>query len=228
MDYELDSGRGTARIQMDEGESITARRGVLAAKKPSITVETGTSGGITSAVKRQALGGDHGLTNTFQADSEGWLLLSPALPGELQSLNLHEESIYVVSESFIAAGEGLSVGADIQEKDKKKLVFGDDMFTVLEVSGTGTAIIGGYGGLLRDTIDDTEEIALGHIAAYDPSLDVEMFSPGGLKTSLLGGEDRFARLSGDGEVWIQSRSPESLQNWVESVYEDDGLSDLLG
>ncbi len=53
-----------------------------------------------------------------------------------------------------------------------------------------------------------------HLVAFDNSLQVQTRSVGGLKSTLLSGEGLVIELTGPGRLFIQTRSPQALINWI--------------
>ncbi len=82
------------------------------------------------------------------------------------------------------------------------------------VSGQGPVWIGGYGGITTREVNGGYIIDSGHILAYEPSLSLTFRLAGGIFSSFFGGEGFVTRLSGQGKVYMQSRSMDSLASWT--------------
>lgn len=224
MDSEIaDRKSDLLKFHLEDGETLTARPGVLASRSSNIEVVTETGGGLTSAVKRQVVGGGDAFMNTFISDGDGELWIAPPLPSEITSIEVSDERIHIVSDSLLSVVGDVEIDSEIQDK---RNFFTTSDFMMLTLSGTGTAYISGFGGVERRDLEaESFEVALGHVAAYEDTLDIDVGSVGGLKTTLVGGEEKFATLSGEGSVWVQYRSPPSLNNWVDP--EESSLMESL-
>ena len=55
----------------------------------------------------------------------------------------------------------------------------------------------------------------GFVVAFDESVQFDVHKAGGSwKTTILGGEGLVTRFTGPGRLWIQTRSPQDLIDWI--------------
>lgn len=57
-------------------------------------------------------------------------------------------------------------------------------------------------------------IDTGHVVGFDARLDWNVKKVSGLFTSLLSGEGLVVEFSGDGRVWLQTRSNQAFLDWL--------------
>ncbi|NTV37702.1 MAG: TIGR00266 family protein, partial [Anaerolineales bacterium] len=53
-----------------------------------------------------------------------------------------------------------------------------------------------------------------HLVAFDATLGVQPKAVGGLKSTVFSGEGLVIEMTGPGRIFIQTRSPQALINWI--------------
>jgi uncharacterized protein (AIM24 family) len=53
-----------------------------------------------------------------------------------------------------------------------------------------------------------------HLVAFDANMGVQTQAVGGLKSTLLSGEGLVVELTGPGQIYMQTRSPKALIDWI--------------
>jgi len=215
MDYEIKHRPSDSLlvVELGPGETLVAEAGALVSHTDGLTVETGTRGGVFGSLKRM-LGGESFFVNTFRAEDTSSVSLAAPLPGDVVALDLTDETVYVQSGSYLAAGEGIEV--DTKFGGARTFLGGEGLF-LLRVSGTGPLFVSSYGALeaVELAAGETLTVDTGHIAAFrDTDFDVRRV--GGLKSTLFSGEGLVCDFEGPGTVWVQSRSIDALLSWLDS------------
>jgi uncharacterized protein (TIGR00266 family) len=82
---------------------------------------------------------------------------------------------------------------------------GEGLFK-LKLSGQGRVFFGAYGGISQKQINGEFIVDSGHLVAYEPGIKMKLGLAGGLIGSMTSGEGLVNRLSGNGEIYLQSRS----------------------
>ena len=90
---------------------------------------------------------------------------------------------------------------------------GEGLFK-LKVGGNGIVFIGAYGGLSQHQVKNDYIVDSGHLVAYDPSLKMNIKLAGGLLGSVTSGEGLVNRITGNGEIYMQSRSISGLVSFL--------------
>jgi uncharacterized protein (TIGR00266 family) len=96
--------------------------------------------------------------------------------------------------------------------DGLKGLFNQGLF-VLKCSGEGTLFFHAYGDIQCVDVDGEYVIDNGYAVAWEPSLQYTLTRARKIR-SFLFGDQLLLRFSGRGRVWVQSRSPQSLANFV--------------
>ena len=87
---------------------------------------------------------------------------------------------------------------------------------MLEATGTGTLLVSSYGAIYEKTLNAGEKYIVdsSHLVAFDGSMGVTPKPIGGFKSTMFSGEGFVIELSGPGKIYIQTRSPQALINWI--------------
>ena len=67
---------------------------------------------------------------------------------------------------------------------------------------------------MKRKITDEHLIDTVHVLAYPPHIKLKLSLAGGIFSSLFGGEGFVAKMEGNGEVLIQSRSIDGMAGWL--------------
>lgn len=203
-----------ARVTLAPGEQIRAEAGAMVSMDASMTVDTGTTGGLFKSLKRSVMGGESFFMNTFTADRDGSeLTLAPALLGSIEVLELQGSDMMVQSGSYLASEMGIEV--DTKWGGARSFFGGEGLF-LLRCSGRGTLIISSYGAIHKVSLQQgrTYTVDTGHIVAFDSSLSYNIRKVGSWKSTIFGGEGLVVDFAGTGDVYLQTRSAESFLGWL--------------
>ena len=215
MDYEIlhKPSYALARIRMNQREQIQAETGAMVSMSDSIKMETSTRGGIFGGLRRSVLGGESFFVNTFTAEQPGEVTVAPALPGDIEALELQGETLLVQSGSFLAATMNIEV--DSQWGGARSFFSREGLF-LLRCSGRGLLFVSSYGAIHRIDLGRGERYTVdnGHMVAFDESVTYEVGRSGGWKTTLLGGEGLVCNLEGPGRFFMQTRSEDAFLSWL--------------
>ena len=87
---------------------------------------------------------------------------------------------------------------------------------MIRAAGTGTVLLSCYGALDRVQLAPGERVVVdaGHMVAYDETVSSVLRRVASTMTSLKSGEGFVFEFTGPGEVWIQSRNPTWLLDWI--------------
>ena len=216
MEYEITHRPSDAllTVSLGPGERVVAEAGALVSHTAGVEVETGARGGVFGSLKRM-FGGESFFVNTFLApDGGAEVSLAPPLPGDVVQRELTGETVYVTSGSYLAAGEGVEV--DTKFGGARTFLGGEGLF-LLRVSGHGPLFLASYGAIEAVEVSEGEPLTVdtGHVVAFeDVAFDVRRV--GGLKSTLFSGEGLVCEFTGDGTVWLQTRSLDALAAWIRS------------
>ena len=188
------------------GQTICTERGSMSWMSPNMVMETNSGGGFGKAFGRM-LSGDSLFINEFTPQGgEGMIAFASSFPGSIIPLELHNESIIVQKQAFLAMEKGLDLSMHFQKKICKGL-FGGEGFIMQKISGTGVAFIeiDGYCKIYELRAGESLVLDTGYLAAMSESCTMEIQTVKGIKNMLLGGEGFFNTVvRGPGRVYVQS------------------------
>jgi uncharacterized protein (TIGR00266 family) len=201
-------------IKVSPGESIQAETGAMVSMSDTISIQTGTRGGVFKGLKRAMLGGESLFINTFKAEtSSGEVTIAPSLPGDIIALPMTGQTLFIQSGSFLAATEDV----DLDTKwGGSKTFFSREGLFLLKCTGHGTVFVSSYGAIHTIDLDAGQNYTVdtGHMVAFDESVEYSVGKVGGWKSTILSGEGLVVKLTGPGRFYMQTRSPESFLAWL--------------
>lgn len=203
-----------AEVSLQANEAITAESGAMVSMTAGIEVDTQMRGGVLKSLTRSLLGGESFFINTFRAGGAGGeLMLAPALPGDVQPVEVDSGALLVQSGSFLAAAETVEVDADW---GGAKTFFASEGLFMLRCGGSGSLVLASYGAMHERELAQGEPFTVdtGHLVAFTQNLDFKVRRVGGLKSSLLSGEGLVVDLTGPGRVILQTRSEDAFLSWL--------------
>lgn len=202
-----------AKVNLDSGESIRAESGAMVSMSGGLRIETKATGGIMKSLGRSILGGESFFQNTFHADAGGEVTLAPELPGDILTFDLAGHEIIVQSGSYLASHTNINVET---KWGGAKTFFGGEGLFMLKCSGTGTLIICSYGAIHKVAVPAGQKYVVdtGHIVAFPTTMNYSIRKVGGLKSTIFGGEGFVCDFQGPGDLFLQTRSPQSFLSWL--------------
>ncbi len=202
-----------AVAKLAANERIRAEAGAMVSHSAGVAVETKMEGGLLKSLGRAVLGGESLFQNFWQAGAQGGeLTLAPELPGDIVLIEMKGETIMVQAGSFMASEDGVNVDAKISGK---AFMAGEGL-SILEAKGAGKLLVSSYGAIYEKTLAQGEKYIVDstHLVAFDGTIAVQPQAVGGVKSTLLSGEGLVIEMTGPGRIFIQTRSPKALINWI--------------
>lgn len=198
-------------LSLEAGEQVTAEAGAMVAMSPNMQIKTKAKGGLLGGLKRMVTG-ESFFTNDFNAEgAPGTIKLAPSAPGDVDALQLNGNSFLMQAGAYIAHVGDITI--DTKWGGFKSFFSGEGFF-LIKVSGNGTVFFGSYGGLKKVVIDGQYIVDTTHIVAFDENINYNVEAVGGLKATFLSGEGLVCRYTGQGDLWIQTRSAPAFAGWV--------------
>lgn len=199
-------------LTLAKGDKVRTESGSMVAMSEDMNISTKAYGGLFKALIRKMLGGESVFMNTFEPGKDGGeLVLSPTIPGEIRHVELNKQELIIQSTSFLASDPDVSLKT--KYGGLKSMLSGEGLF-LLSAKGTGNLWFNSYGNIVEVDVDGGYVVDTGHIVAFEPTLSFKTKKVGGLKATLFSGEGFVANFSGKGKLYIQSRTINSLVNWV--------------
>jgi uncharacterized protein (TIGR00266 family) len=204
----------TVFVTLDPGDSITTEAGAMASMSAQLEMKTAFSGGFLSALLKKFLGGESLFVNTYTNRTRQplELVLTQSCVGDIAAIALQGgKEICFQPGAYIAHTPGIHMG--LGWAGFSSWMAGEGLFK-LKLSGQGTVFFGGYGGITKKRVSGEFIVDSGHLIAYDPAIKMSIRLAGGLVGSVTSGEGLVNRLSGNGEVYLQSRSLDGLVRFL--------------
>ncbi len=212
MKYEITCRPSYAMLDvaLADGESIVAESGAMSWMDPGIETQTSTRGGAFAGLKRKLLSGESFFQNTYTArGGSGRITLTSGCAGDVVAYPMDEEELVLERGAFLASEEGVRVDSRFEGF---KGLFNQGLF-VLRCVGSGTLFFGAYGDITEVEVNGEYVVDNGYAVAWEPSLEYRITRSKRIR-SFLFSDQLLLRFSGRGRLWVQSRSSQTLANWV--------------
>lgn len=213
MKYEL-TGKpdfALAEVSLDDGEKLVAETGAMVAMSTNMQIETKAKGGLLGGLKRMVTG-ESFFTNTFfPKGGPGTIKLAPSAPGDVEAVELNGGTYFMQAGAYIAHVGDIEI--DAKFGGVRTFFSGEGLF-LLKLSGRGTVFFGSYGGLKKVTVNGAYIVDTTHIVAFPETITFNVQPVGGMKATFLSGEGLVCRYTGQGDIYIQTRSAPAFGHWV--------------
>lgn len=203
-------------VVLPPGESLVTESGAMATMAAEIDLATQFNGGFLRGVLRATLGGESLFLNTFTNRTERPLpmTLTNPLPGDISVVELGQnESICLESGAYICSTPG--VGIDLRFAGFTSFIAREGLFKLV-MTGPGAVWFGSYGAIEERMVEGEVIVDSGHLVGYDPQMKLKLQLSNGIFGSFFGGEGLVTRVSGNGRMFIQTRSVTGLAAWANS------------
>ena len=196
------SSQTIAQCWLEPGESLTAESGAMMGMSTNVAMTT-QSGGIGKAISRM-FAGESFFRNTFTAQGgQGEVLLTTPLCGDMVVLECGRTQWLVQNSAYV----GSSYGVDVQSQGSLKGLFSGAGLFALATQGQGDCIVGSFGAIEPIHVTGEMVIDTGHLVAWESHLQYKVTKATvGWIDSWLSGEGLVCQFSGQGNVYVQSRS----------------------
>jgi len=213
MKYELTGKPDFAMVELalESGEQVIAEPGAMVAMSANMKIKTEMKGGLLGGLKRK-LAGENFMTNTFSAEgAAGTIKFAPSTPGDVEVLELGGRTYFLQAGAYLAHVGDVKI--DTQFGGAKSFFSGEGFF-LLKISGTGTLFFASYGGLKKVHVEGSYIVDTTHIVAFPETITYNVRPVGGLKATFLSGEGLVCEYTGQGDIYIQTRSAPAFAGWV--------------
>jgi uncharacterized protein (TIGR00266 family) len=160
------------------------------------------------------LGGESFFMNDYRAPAQGGVVtLAPALPGDLEVLELRGDTLMVQSGSYVASSQGVTVDT---KWSGAKTFFASEGLIMLNCSGTGTLVVSSYGAIHEMVLGagETQTVDSGHLVVFTEGMGFDVRTIAGMKSTLFSGEGLVVDLTGPGKILMQTRSDDAFLSWL--------------
>ena len=202
-----------AIAKLTPNERIRAEAGAMVSMSGDVQIETKAEGGILKSLGRAVLGGESFFQNFFVASAAGGeVTLAPELPGDIAVIEMSGSKLMIQAGSYMASESTVELTAKVSVK----AFMSAEGISMLEASGSGTLLVSSYGAIFEKNLGAGEKyiVDTSHLVAFDGTMAVQPKTVGGMKSTLFSGEGLVVELTGPGKIYIQTRSPQALINWI--------------
>ncbi len=221
MNYEI-LHEGTfpiVKCHLEAGEQIKAESDAMITMSPTIDVTGSAEGGILKGLARMATGEKFFFQYLSANGGSGDIIFAHALPGDIMPIELNGTGLKIQKDGFLAATMDVEIETKVQNLTKG--LFSGEGFFVLGAKGNGTLFVSSYGAIHQINLNPGEEIIIDncHLVAWDETLEyqIEKASKKGWISSFTSGEGLVCRFRGPGRVFIQTRNPDGMKNWISKM-----------
>jgi len=153
--------------------------------------------------------------STFTGPGE--LLLAPASLGDITNIKLSGDDQWSVGkDAFLACTQGIV--KEYKRQGIGKAMFSGEGLFVYKMSGNGLLWITSLGAIIRKDLVEGERYIVdnGHLVAWNTKYILERVASGGIISGLSAGEGLVCKFTGPGTVFMQTRNPVALGQWLSS------------
>jgi uncharacterized protein (TIGR00266 family) len=204
------------RLRLQSGQKIFSEPSAMATMDTGITLKAGLKGGVLGSMGRM-FAGESLIVNTFTAERPGELMLAPGPAGDIVHYRMRGGRLMVQRGGYLANSEGVEVSA---KWAGARGFFSGQGLVLLQASGEGDVFFNAYGAVLEIDVRDDMLVDTGYVVAFEDTLQYQVSVLPGLglggraKSFFFGGEGLVVRFSGQGKVWVQTRTVNPFLSWV--------------
>lgn len=200
-------------VTLNPGDSIIAEAGAMTSMDGQVSMQTQFSGGLISGLLKKFLGGESLFVNEFsnKASQPLTVVLNQSCVGDIEKFDLNNGEICLQPGAYIAHTPGVKMG--VAWAGFSSFFAGEGLFK-LKLSGSGQVFFGAYGGITKKRVNGEFIVDSGHLVAYPANMKLNLKLAGGLIGSVTSGEGIVSKLSGQGDIYLQSRSIDGLVRFL--------------
>ena len=208
-------------VRLEPGEKIVAESGSMTYMSPNIEVHTRRrEKSILGSIGLKLLGRQSFWVNEYTAvNGPGEVAFVSAPVGDIEVLDIKPDKGYIIQKaSYIASTENIDL--DVKWEGFTKGLFGQGLF-MIKAEGEGKLFINTFGAIDKHVLDAGESLIVDnfHLVAFSDTCDYKVTKFGGLKETLLGGEGLVTRITGPGEIYIQTKNLREFVEWLWTLME---------
>lgn len=200
-------------VNLETGEKITAESGAMTYMQPGVEVHTTMrEKSFWGTLGLKLIGGQSFFVNHYTGPGEIAFVAAPV--GDVEKLDISPGNGMIIQKSAYVASTG-DIDLDVKWEGFTKGLFGQGLF-MLRTSGTGDLFINTFGAIDRHVLEAGETLVVDnfHLVGFTESCSYKVTGFGGLKETILSGEGFVTRITGPGEVYIQTKNMREFVDWL--------------
>ncbi len=204
------------QILLDSREAIIAESSTLVGISKSVNVETKVRGGQIKSYMRGQAGTAAYYLNTYRSlEANGEVLLAPRRLGDVRMypLGKRDDRILITVDAFLAAEEGVTIETAWRGASTFQMTSGLQM---LRCGGDGNLLVSSFGAIHTIELAEGQSYLVdrGHLVGFTDHVQMRVRQLGGVRSTLLRGQEIVFELEGPGNVYLQTRSQDMFVNWL--------------
>jgi uncharacterized protein (TIGR00266 family) len=211
LSFQIDSRPDFAflTVSLPTNETLLVEASAMATMDTNIRMKTKLKGGFSRFLSGESL-----FINQFTAEGgSGSISIAPGSPGDIEHVNLNNQTIYLQNTAFLASSPSINVESKWQGFTKG--FFSGESFFLIRCHGTGDLWFNTFGAMIElDGVNNDVVVDTGHVVAFTEGLDYSISKLGGYKSLFLSGEGLVCRFRGEGKIWIQTRKIAPFAAWM--------------
>jgi uncharacterized protein (TIGR00266 family) len=205
------------RVKLAQGQRVHSEPSAMASMDPGIVLKAGFKGGVLGSVSRM-FAGESLIVNTFSAEqAPGEVMLAPGQAGDVLHYRLGGGRLLVQRGAYLANSDGVEISA---KWEGARGFFSGQGLVLLAAKGVGDVFFTAYGAVLAMDVADELIVDTGYVVAFEDTLQYQVSVLPGLglggkaKSFFFGGEGLVVRFSGQGRVWVQTRTVNPFLSFI--------------
>ena len=214
-------------VAMRRGDKIFCESNAMVMMEDPLELKGRLQGGLMQSLLRRFANEESLFQQHIEAvRGDGDCLLSAALDGDMQILDVGATQYLLSDGAFVAAHNSVEIKARLNSSLGGAFFGNTGGFLVMETSGQGQVVVAGCGTLFEIEVEPNKEIVIdnGHVVCWDSRLNYSLSVStsqssgllGNLMNSVMSGEGMVLRFSGKSKVVICSRNRQNLLAWLQS------------
>ena len=214
-------------VAMRRGDKIYCESNAMVMMEAPLELKGRLQGGLMQSLLRRFANEESLFQQHIEAvRGDGDCLLSAALDGDMQILDVGATQYILSDGAFVAAHDSVGIKARLNSSIGGAFFGNTGGFLVMETSGQGQVAISGCGTLFELEVEPNKEVVIdnGHVVCWDSRLNYNLSVStsqssgllGNLMNSVMSGEGMVLRFSGKGKVIICSRNRQNFLAWLQS------------
>lgn len=208
-------------VNLEQGEQITGEAGAMTYMSPTMDVRTRKrEQSILGTLATALIGGQSFFVNDYAAArGPGEIALVAAPVGDIAKLDVQPSKGYIIQKAgYLASGQNIDL--DVRWEGFSKGLFGQGLF-MIKVTGQGDLFINTFGAIDKHNLAPGEQLVVDnfHLVAFSDTCAYQVEKVGGWKETIFSGEGFLTRITGPGEVYIQTKNLREFADWIWTLIE---------
>ena len=204
------------QVILDATEAIIAESSTLVGISKNVSVETKVRGGQIKSYMRGQAGTAAYYLNTYRAlENNGEVLLAPPRLGNVNAypLGKRDDRILITVDAFLGAEEAVTIETAWRGASTFQMTSGLQM---LRCGGAGRLLVSSFGAIHTIDLAEGESFLVdrGHLIGFTDHVQMRVRQLGGVRSTLMRGQEIVFELEGPGKIYLQTRSQDMFAHWL--------------